>query len=95
MSFYYIGNPDPENPYRWAYNTSVASTPAILRALRKSGYHVELVQSTESVTPYLAEIDITKRGATREEVEEICLSVDPAPKTVAVKPPATRRMFRR
>ncbi len=80
MSFYYIGKPDPENPYRWAYNTSVAATAAILKALRKAGCHVELVQTTETVTPYLAEIDVFKRGATREQIDEICTAADPAPR---------------
>jgi hypothetical protein len=80
MSFYYIGNPDPENPYRWAYNTGVASTAAIIKALRQAGYRVRTVQSTESVTPYLTELEISKRGGTREQIEEICAAVDPAPK---------------
>ncbi len=80
MSFYYIGKPDPENPYRWAYNTSVAATAAILKALRHAGCHVELVQTTETVTPYLAELDVSKRGATRGQIDEICAAADPAPR---------------
>ena len=80
MSFYYIGNPDPEDPYRWTYNTSVTSTKAILQALRRAGFHVVLLKNSESVSPYLDELDLSKPRATREEVERICASADPAPK---------------
>ncbi len=86
MSFYYIGNPDPENPYRWAYNTSVGSTSAIIQALRQAGCYVQTVESTESITPYLTELDISRRGATREQIEEICTTADPNPKAASPSP---------
>ena len=80
MSFYYIGNPAPENPHRWTYNTSVTSTKAIVAALRKAGFHVVQLKSSESVSPYLDELDITRPRATREEVEQVCAAADPTPK---------------
>jgi hypothetical protein len=89
MSFYFIGSPDPENPHRWTYNTSVKSTSAILKALRRAGFRAEIVQTTESITPYLNELDIAKRGATREQVEAICAAADPGPK--AARPPPARK----
>jgi hypothetical protein len=77
MSFYFIGNPDPKNPYRWIYSTSTGATPAIFNALHRAGFHVALMKSTESVAPYLEELDISKRGAKREDVEAICALADP------------------
>lgn len=81
MSYYFIGKPDPENPHRWTYNTSVSSTKVLREALRKAGFHVVLLKTSESVSPYLDELDISKPRATREQVEEICAAADPAPKT--------------
>jgi len=96
MSFYYIGNPDPDNPYRWAYNISVASTAAILKALGRAGCLVQAVESTESITPYLTEINVSKRGATREQIDEICAGADPAPKSENPPPaPDNPWFFRR
>ena len=80
MSYYFISNPDPEDPHRWVYNTSVNSTRAILKALDKGGFHVVMLKNSESISPYLDELDISKPGATREQVEQICASADPAPK---------------
>jgi hypothetical protein len=87
MSFYFIGNPDPENPYRWIYSTSTSSTPAIFNALHRAGFQVTLMKSTESVAPYLEELDISKRGAKREDLEAICAMADPG----AVKPEVPKK----
>ena len=87
MSYYFIGNPDPEDPCRWAFNTSVNSTQALVEALQKAGFHVVIIQNSESISPYLGELDISKPGATREEVEKICKAVDVAP------PKSTRPRF--
>jgi hypothetical protein len=88
MSFYFIGNPDAGNSHRWTYNTSVTSTKAILKALRKAGFDVVQLKSTESVSPYLDELDISKPRGTREQLEQICAAADPAPK--GGRPPAAR-----
>jgi hypothetical protein len=86
MSYYYIGTLDPRNPSRWNYQVSVKSTGAILSALREAGFSVFVVQGSESVSPFLDELAISKPGATREEVEAICESVDPT-RTIAASPP--------
>ena len=88
MSFYFIGNPNPDNPHRWTYNTSVASTKAILQALHRAGFHVVLLKNSESVSPYLDELDISKPRATREEVERICAAADPSPR--GGRPPSAK-----
>lgn len=88
MSFYFIGNPDPENPHRWTYNTSVTSTKAILQALHRAGFHVVLLKNSESVSPYLDELDISKPRAMRKDVERICAAADSAPK--GSRPPLTK-----
>ncbi len=80
MSFYYLGQPDPEDPHRWAFNIGVNSTRAILDALHQAGFRVSLVRNSESISPYLDELDISKPGATREEVEQVCAAADPAPR---------------
>jgi hypothetical protein len=77
MSYYYIGSLDPRNPSRWTFQTSVKSTGAILSALREAGFSVSVVQNSESVSPFLDELDISKPGATRGDVEAICESIDP------------------
>ena len=79
MSFYFIGNPDPKNAHRWIYSTSVNATTAIFDALHRAGFQVVLLKTTESVSPYLEELDISKRGAKREDVEAICARADPGP----------------
>jgi hypothetical protein len=76
MSFYFIGHPDPENPHRWTYNTGVHSTMRILEALREHGFHAVALKNSESIAPYLDEIDVSKPGATREEVEQVCAAAD-------------------
>ena len=76
MSYYFIGHPEPENRHRWTYNTGVHSTEAILAALHQAGFHAVLVANSESVSPYLDEIDVTKPGATREDVDRICAAAD-------------------
>lgn len=86
MSYYYIGTVDPRNPNRWTYQTSVKSTGAILTALRAAGFSVSVVQGSESVSPFLDELAISKRGGTREEVEAICESIDPT-RTIVPPPP--------
>ena len=93
MSFYYIGNPDPEDPHRWTYNTSVHSTIVILDALRRAGFNAQVLKNSESIAPYLDEIDVSKPGATREEVEQVCASVDSNPKSA--KPPPSGPHARR
>jgi hypothetical protein len=96
MSFYFIGNPEPENPHRWTYNTSVTSTKPIVAALRRAGFHVVQLKSSESVSPYLDELDISKPRGTREELEKICAAADPNPKSsrspVAKEPPRRFRL---
>jgi len=96
MSYYFIGNPEPENPHRWTYNTSVTSTKAIVAALRKAGFHVVQLKSSESVSPYLDELDVSKPRATREQLEEICAAADPTPRSsrspVAKEPPKRFRI---
>jgi hypothetical protein len=90
MSYYYIGTLDPRNPGRWTFQTSVKSTGAIISALRNAGFSVSVVQGSESVSPFLDELNISKPGATREEVEVICESIDPT-RTIAA-PPSDRGM---
>jgi hypothetical protein len=85
MSYYYIGTLDPRNPGRWTYQTSVKSTEAILNALRAAGFSVSVVQGSESVSPFLDELAISKPGATREDVDAICESIDPT-RTIAAPP---------
>ena len=96
MSYYFIGNPEPENPHRWTYNTSVTSTKAIVAALRRAGFLVVQLKSSESVSPYLDELDISKPRATREQLEEICAAADPTPRPsrspVAKEPPKRFRI---
>lgn len=90
MSYYYIGTLDPRNPSRWTYQTSVKSTGAILDALRAAGFSVSVVQGSESVSPFLDELAISKPGGTRDEVEAICESIDPT-RTIA-PPPSDKKM---
>jgi hypothetical protein len=90
MSYYFIGTLDPRNPSRWTFQTSVKSTGVILNALRDAGFSVSVVQSSESVSPFLDELDISKPGATREEVEAICESVDPL--RIVAAPPSDKEM---
>ena len=85
MSYYYIGTLDPRNPSRWNYQVSVKSTGAIISALRNAGFSVSVVQGSESVSPFLDELNISKPGATREDVEAICESIDPT-RTIAASP---------
>jgi hypothetical protein len=85
MSYYFIGALDPRNPSRWTFQTSVKSTGAILNALRDAGFSVSVVQGSGSVSSFLDELDISKPGATREDVEAICESIDPT-RTIAAPP---------
>ncbi len=77
MSYYFISKPDPQNPHRWIYNIGVQTADAVTQALREAGYDVQTVHTTESVTPYLNEVDIYKAGGSREEVERIMAAADP------------------
>jgi hypothetical protein len=83
MSYYFIGTLDPRNQSRWTFQTSVKSTSSILNALREAGFNVSVTQGSESVSPFLDELDISKPGATRQEVEAICESIDPVRITAA------------
>ncbi|OHE89648.1 MAG: hypothetical protein A3G75_10300 [Verrucomicrobia bacterium RIFCSPLOWO2_12_FULL_64_8] len=89
MSYYFIGHPEPENLHRWTFNTSVRSTQAILKALHRAGFRAVVVANSESVSPYLDEIDIAKAGATREDVERICAAAD------KVRPPGVPSLEKR
>ena len=93
MSFYFISQPDSQNPNRWLYNIGTASSTAILQALRDAGFNAQPVQSTLSVMPFLVEVDISKIGATREDLEKTMQAADPKPRpTPAVKSaPRVRR----
>lgn len=88
MPYYFISGPNAENPDRWIYSTDVNSTDAILQALRRAGFKTDHLQTTASITPYLSELAITKRGATREAIERVIEAADPAVKIV---PAAAKR----
>jgi hypothetical protein len=77
MSYYFIGPSDPRNPGRWTYQTSVKSTSVIIRALRDAGFQVTVRSGSESISPFLDELEISKPDGSRDELEEVCESVDP------------------
>ncbi len=93
MSFYFIGQPDPEDPHRWTYNTGVHSTMAIVEALKQAGFTALTLKNSESIAPYLDELDISKAGATREDVERICAAADPELKPSRPPPGTPARRF--